>query len=116
MLQDLIKALNEFLSSLGIKETITQHEDISITERAFNVQHNPDDKDIVVIGGHKLDGAFGHILSIGDSQYAISVAQYNRLEHFNREGTVDFSASSSTPEYENGKHFEFYASPKVVEK
>ena len=84
MLQDLIKALNEFLSSLGIKETITQHEDISITERAFNVQHNPDDKDIVVIGGHKLDGAFGYILTIGTSQYAISADQYRRLEYFNR--------------------------------
>ena len=116
MLQDQVKALNEFLSSLGIKETILQHEDISITDRAFNVIHNPDDKDIVVIGGQKLDGAFGYVLTIGTSQYAISVAQYNRLEHFNREGTVDFSASSSTPEYEYGKHFEFYASPKVVEK
>ena len=84
MLQDLIKALNEFLSSLGIKETITQHEDISITERAFNVLDNPDDKDIVVIGGQDLDGDFGLILSIGDSQYAISANQYRRLEHFNR--------------------------------
>ena len=116
MLQDQVKALNEFLSSLGIKETITQHEDISITDRAFNVIHNPDDKDIVVIGGHKLDGAFGYILTIGTSQYAISADQYRRLEYFNREGTVNFSAYSSTPEYEYGKHFEFYASHKVVEK
>ncbi len=111
MLQDQVKALNEFLSSLGIKETITQHEDISITDRAFNVIHNPDDKDIVVIGGQKLDGAFGYILTIGTSQYAISADQYRRLEYFNREGTVNFSAYSSTPEYEYGKHCKFNKSP-----
>ncbi len=93
MLQDQVKALNEFLSSLGIKETILQYEDISITDRAFNVIHNPDDKDIVVIGGQKLDGAFGHILTIGTSQYAISADQYRRLE------------------YEYGKHRKFRASP-----
>ena len=122
MLQDQVKALNEFLSSIGIKETILQHEDISITDRAFNVIHNPDDKDIVVIGGQKLDGAFGYILTIGTSQYAISADQYRRLEYLNRRhqlhGTVDLSAIktalsaySGVLEYEYEKHRKFSASP-----
>ena len=118
MLEDQVKALNEFLSSIGIKETILQHEDFSITDRAFNVIHNPDDKDIVVIGGQKLDGAFGYILTIGTSQYAISADQYRRLEYFNRQGTVDLSAIktalsaySGVLEYEYEKHRKFSASP-----
>lgn len=137
MLQDLIKALNEFLSSLGIKETITQHEDISITERAFNVRHNPDDKDIVIIGGQDIDGDFGHILSIGDSQYAISADQYRRLEYFNRtyqlfgntDGmteekgktvytrklfTPDFGEFNILPSYTNFKH-SFHNRSEVVQ-
>ena len=133
MLQDLIKALNEFLSSLGIKETITQHEDISITERAFNVRHNPDDKDIVIIGGQDIDGDFGHILSIGDSQYAISADQYRRLEYFNRVSQLhgmseekgkttyarklfapDFGEFTILPSYTNFKH-SFHNRNEVVQ-
>ena len=122
MLQDQVKALNEFLSSIGIKETILQHEDISITDRAFNVIHNPDDKDIVVIGGQELDGAFGYILTIGTSQYAISADQYRRLEYSNRqnqlEGVFDLSAvktalstCSRGLEYVYGKPCTFSVSP-----